>query len=135
MSKESPDDAAWDEIVASLREPEGSRETPWPDSENVDAPGAEPEPVPPEPDPPGRPPEPVIIWRGSSEDVDAELDRAVPDEHFVPPDPEPLPRADAISWAAWIGVIGGPLLMLLITAIGRSAPALVFVSPSSRDHP
>ncbi|MEW2247430.1 hypothetical protein ACFW6K_22005 [Streptomyces sp. NPDC058733] len=33
--------------------------------------------------------------------------------HFVPPEPPPLPEADATAKFAWLGVIGGPLLLLL----------------------
>ncbi|MER7109580.1 hypothetical protein [Streptomyces sp. NPDC000229] len=33
--------------------------------------------------------------------------------HFVPPEPPPLPEADATAKFAWLGVIGGPVLMLL----------------------
>nr|WP_202528925.1 hypothetical protein [Streptomyces sp. SID5770] len=33
--------------------------------------------------------------------------------HFVPPEPPPLPEADAAAKFAWLGVIGGPVLLLL----------------------
>lgn len=33
--------------------------------------------------------------------------------HFVPPEPPPLPEADVTAKFGWIGVIGGPVLMLL----------------------
>ncbi|MEU1863139.1 hypothetical protein [Streptomyces gardneri] len=33
--------------------------------------------------------------------------------HFVPPEPPPLPEADATTKFAWLGVIGGPVLMLV----------------------
>lgn len=33
--------------------------------------------------------------------------------HFVPPEPPPLPEADVTSKFAWLGVVGGPVLMLL----------------------
>ncbi len=33
--------------------------------------------------------------------------------HFVPPEPPPLPSADTTAKFAWLGVIGGPILMLL----------------------
>ncbi|MER5887709.1 hypothetical protein ABT160_28165 [Streptomyces sp. NPDC001941] len=33
--------------------------------------------------------------------------------HFVPPEPPPLPEADTTAKFAWLGVIGGPVLMLL----------------------
>ncbi|WP_432588647.1 hypothetical protein ABVG11_27545 [Streptomyces sp. HD1123-B1] len=32
--------------------------------------------------------------------------------HFVPPEPPPLPEADTTSRFAWIGVLGGPLLLI-----------------------
>lgn len=33
--------------------------------------------------------------------------------HFVPPEPPPLPETDVTSRFAWLGVLGGPLLLLL----------------------
>ncbi|WP_128429222.1 hypothetical protein [Streptomyces cyaneus] len=33
--------------------------------------------------------------------------------HFVPPEPPPLPAADATAKFAWLAVIGGPILLLL----------------------
>ncbi|MFJ3902050.1 hypothetical protein [Streptomyces sp. NPDC090025] len=33
--------------------------------------------------------------------------------HFVPPEPPPLPEADATTKFAWLGVVGGPILLLL----------------------
>ncbi|WP_031483309.1 hypothetical protein [Streptomyces bicolor] len=33
--------------------------------------------------------------------------------HFVPPEPPPLPAADATAKFAWLAVIGGPVLLLL----------------------
>ncbi|MFF4797446.1 hypothetical protein ACFY1U_03430 [Streptomyces sp. NPDC001351] len=33
--------------------------------------------------------------------------------HFVPPEPPPLPTADTTAKFAWLGVIGGPVLLLL----------------------
>ncbi|MCT9088101.1 hypothetical protein N4G70_04400 [Streptomyces sp. ASQP_92] len=38
--------------------------------------------------------------------------------HFVPPEPPPLPEADAAAKFAWLGVIGGPLLLILAAIFG-----------------
>ncbi len=38
--------------------------------------------------------------------------------HFVPPEPPPLPAADTTARFAWLGVIGGPLLLLLAVLLG-----------------
>ncbi|KUN86918.1 hypothetical protein [Streptomyces griseoruber] len=38
--------------------------------------------------------------------------------HFVPPEPPPLPAADTTAKFAWLGVIGGPLLLLLAVLLG-----------------
>jgi hypothetical protein len=126
MAERTPDDAEWERLVASLRGPDSTGDTDWPEAENV-AEDDEPLPSDESATPPRRSNEPVIIWRGSSEDVDAELERAVPDEHFVPPDPPPLPRADALTWAAWIAVIGAPLVLLAATALGVSSRLVVAV--------
>jgi len=38
--------------------------------------------------------------------------------HFVPPEPPPLPTADTTSRFAWLGVLGGPVLLLLAVLLG-----------------
>ncbi|MEU9169341.1 hypothetical protein AB0D34_16290 [Streptomyces sp. NPDC048420] len=38
--------------------------------------------------------------------------------HFVPPEPPPLPAADTTAKFAWLGVLGGPLLMLVAVLLG-----------------
>ncbi|WP_166355276.1 hypothetical protein [Phytoactinopolyspora limicola] len=39
-------------------------------------------------------------------------------DHFVPPDPPPLPRGDRVTRWAWTGLIGAPALLLLATVMG-----------------
>ncbi|MDR6973361.1 hypothetical protein J2X68_000030 [Streptomyces sp. 3330] len=49
----------------------------------------------------------------------AEEDADGDDEgHFVPPEPPPLPAADTTAKFAWLGVLGGPLLLLLAVLLG-----------------
>ncbi|CAL9572707.1 hypothetical protein [Streptomyces pilosus] len=38
--------------------------------------------------------------------------------HFVPPEPPPLPETDVTSRFAWLGVLGGPLLLLAAVLLG-----------------
>ncbi|WP_055491879.1 hypothetical protein [Streptomyces sp. TP-A0356] len=38
--------------------------------------------------------------------------------HFVPPEPPPLPAADTTAKFAWLGVVGGPVLLLLAILLG-----------------
>ncbi|MGW0993893.1 hypothetical protein ACWD5V_11345 [Streptomyces sp. NPDC002523] len=47
-------------------------------------------------------------------DEDAEDDEG----HFVPPEPPPLPSTDTTARFAWLGVVGGPLLLLLAVLLG-----------------
>ena len=52
-----------------------------------------------------------------AEPSDDDLDET--DEgHFVPPEPPPLPDADVTSKFAWLGVLGGPVLLLLAILLG-----------------
>ena len=39
-------------------------------------------------------------------------------DEFVPPEPPPLPRGDGTTRLAWLGAIGGPILMLLSALLG-----------------
>lgn len=54
---------------------------------------------------------------GSSRDSDAPY--AWLDEHFVPPEPEPLPRTDLRGALAWAGAVGGPAVFVVTTVAGR----------------
>ncbi|MFJ8307733.1 MULTISPECIES: hypothetical protein [unclassified Streptomyces] len=52
-----------------------------------------------------------------AEPADDDLD-ASDEGHFVPPEPPPLPEADTAAKFAWLGVVGGPLLLLLAAIFG-----------------
>ncbi|MEU3981890.1 hypothetical protein AB0F77_17605 [Streptomyces sp. NPDC026672] len=38
--------------------------------------------------------------------------------HFVPPEPPPLPTGDTTARFAWLGVVGGPILLVLAVVLG-----------------
>lgn len=46
------------------------------------------------------------------------------DDHFVPPVPPPLPRLDPVTKLAWIALFGGPLYLLISTAVGSAISGL-----------
>jgi hypothetical protein len=39
-------------------------------------------------------------------------------EHYVPPEPPPLPAADTVTRFAWVGLVAGPLFLVLGTLLG-----------------
>nr|WP_307835290.1 hypothetical protein [Streptomyces adelaidensis] len=51
-------------------------------------------------------------------DEDSDDDHDDGEGHFVPPEPPPLPEADATVKFAWLGVAGGPVLLLLAVLLG-----------------
>ncbi|WP_432055247.1 hypothetical protein [Streptomyces sp. bgisy022] len=57
---------------------------------------------------PGVGPRDYTVPEPSDDDLD-ESDEG----HFVPPEPPPLPETDPAVKLAWLGVLGGPLLLLL----------------------
>lgn len=62
---------------------------------------------------PGVGPRDYSVPEPSEDDFDAD------DEgHFVPPEPPPLPEADVTAKFAWLAVVGGPVLLLLIVLFG-----------------
>lgn len=38
-------------------------------------------------------------------------EREDPEDRFEPPEPPPLPRMDLVTRLAWVGALGGPLLL------------------------
>ncbi|MGK5642164.1 hypothetical protein ACSNOK_28190 [Streptomyces sp. URMC 126] len=121
------EDAAWAELVAAYGEqpdPENGR---WPATGDEEAASAatptaaEPPPAPGGSDRPGG----FIVYapgvgprdwatpkapEGADDDADDE-------GHFVPPEPPPLPTGDVTSRFAWIAVLGGPLLLLIMVLL------------------
>lgn len=63
-------------------------------------------------------PEPVPSTPPADEQYDDE-------ESFVPPPPPPLPRVEPRRQAAWIGLLGAPLVLLTFTILGWALPRLL----------
>jgi hypothetical protein len=45
-------------------------------------------------------------------------------DHYVPPVPPPLPRLDPVTKGAWLALFGGPLYLLISTALGATISGL-----------
>ncbi len=50
------------------------------------------------------------------------------DEGYIPPEPAPLPRGDAVSRLAWAAVIGGPLFLLIAALAWRDLPSWLLLA-------
>jgi hypothetical protein len=55
--------------------------------------------------------------------VPAPLPPTGDDEHYVPPDPPPLPRLDPVSKGAWVALFGGPGYLLVAVLLGWTVPS------------
>jgi hypothetical protein len=110
------EDAAWQAIVAGYEQNTTDPVPPWPVAEDLAAgePEADASPV--------RPgwsadDEPLVVQeipRPAAEPDD-------PEDHFVPPPPPPLPRLEPRTKLAWLGVLGGPIYLLVHAWFGISA--------------
>jgi len=140
------DEAVWLDLIARFDAPALADETPpWPDRENLagpvhvtpGTPTSLPDALPGEPptNPTGLPGLPVLggpptmpdqPWPGPAAGP-GPRDSAPgndPEEHYVPPEPPPLPRLDPITKFAWLALFGGPLYLLISTAIGAAISGL-----------
>ena len=142
------EEAAWRELIAQFDAPEpADGATPWPDREDLAGPvrvTPTPPPVKPPMMPPVMPPvRPDALPREPSGGLPAKpatqgppwppasagpRDAAAPDDaaddHYVPPTPPPLPKLDPVTKGAWVALFGGPLYLLIATAVGGGVSGL-----------
>lgn len=143
------DEAVWLDLVARFDAPAPADEAPpWPDREDyagpvrvtpgTPSPEALPGALPGEPptNPTGLPGLPVLggvpampdqpspgrVAGQGPRDSGPVSDPA--DEHYVPPEPPPLPRLDPVTKFAWVALFGGPLYLLISTAVGATISGL-----------
>ena len=131
----------------------GNGDSPWPDREDLagpvgvtptmgptgDAMPADAQPTEPPTNPTGLPGLPVMPIPGDpwpypastaspigagSGPRDAPLPEDPAEDHFVPPVPPPLPRLEPATKLAWIALFGGPLYLLISTAVGSTISGL-----------
>lgn len=112
---ERDEEALWRSIVEnygeriSLESPAEPTVEPEPDTPADSAP-----PVRPRAQPPAQRDEPDVL--------DAWDD---PDDHFVPPEPPPVPSPEPPRLLAWAGVFGVPILVIVVSVLKISVPSFV----------
>ncbi|HMD91849.1 MAG TPA: hypothetical protein VKG80_04325 [Trebonia sp.] len=138
------EEAVWLDLVARFDAPEpggAGGDVPWPERESLAGPPvrvtpAVPDALPAEPpanpsgppaNPAGLPSTPDQPWPrlgGALGPRDAPKPADSAEEHFVPPSPPPLPRLDPVTKGAWLALFGGPLYLLIATAVGWNVSGL-----------
>jgi hypothetical protein len=107
-------DAAFAEIVADLEREGVGRTLP-----DLNEPPGEPDtPTAPTPAQP-RPSEPPQSWRGH--DADWDWSWGTDEEHYVPPDPPPLPKLRPLTIVSLVLIVIGVVLLIVPTLIGLDA--------------
>ncbi len=135
MSSERPEDVdeAFARLVAGFHDapevtdddaappgPGGSRRNPWPAAEDLDDTSDDAA----EPETPDDPADDLIPAGPGADTLDTPA--SWDDEgHFVPPEPPPIPRPTPLRFAAWIGVLVGPVLLMVTATLGLRLPQLV----------
>lgn len=102
------EDLAWAQIVAGFDVPASTQVAPWPVYEDV-TPGDDAD------DPPARVAPLVRDDPWASRDLE-DVDR------FVPPDPPPLPHLSMAERLSWLGLLGGPIVLVLAAIVTYALP-------------
>lgn len=133
MSSERPEDVdkAFARLVAGFHDTTGTRDAPgdpatsrhhpWPAAEDLDDTDEDVAPEPAGRDDPGD----DLVPAGPGADT-LDTPASWDDEgHFVPPEPPPLPRPTPLRFAAWLGVLVGPVLLMVTASLGVRLPQLL----------
>ncbi len=142
---DASDDLTWAQIVAGFDQPPRGDVHPWPVTEDLDWPGrdgtdqaADADASLPDDQPRDRRPD-LRGWLSSRDATatagsgtgDASASRGRPQEdagadeledRFVPEPPPPLPQLEPWQQLAWVGVVGGPLLLLVAVLFAIQLP-------------
>lgn len=88
-------DAAWEEVLASLRAPAATPVPPWPVSEDLEE-------------------NKTMVAATEAPPATGYLDDDDGDEddHFIPPPPPPLPRLRRVTVISWLAIVVGALVLI-----------------------
>ena len=134
---ESTDEEVWKDLVARLEEmddggpaaPDAGPAAPGPEAPSAPEVPAAPAAPAAAPDA-GTPAERTRALFRNQPPAGGPRDYTAPEDNgeeggFVPPEPPPLGTGEPLVVLAWIGAIGGPLLLLVFAMLWRSAPLAV----------
>src|SRR3954469_19581262 len=107
---ESEDDR-WAAIVASLRDEPTSEEPPWPAAEGYAAASDDAA----DPDDAHEAPTSPRNWRVEEPEPDED-----PEDHFVPPDPAPLPPTNPVTKYGWAAFLTGIVILVVPALFGQA---------------
>lgn len=125
------DDLTWAQIVAGFDQPMTAEVAPWPANENIDDDEVK--------DVDARAERDAWLYNTrvraerlaarSDDEGGAAAKVRTPDEEegFVPPTPPPLPKVEPFRQLAWIGLLGGPALLLAAVLFSLALPEWVSV--------
>jgi len=134
--RDDGEEAAWLDLIARFDAPvptAADGAVPWPESEDLAGPvhvtPTVPDVLPAEPpaSPSGLPATPEQPWPRLGTGYgprEAPAPDGSADEHYVPPPPPPLPKLDPVTKGAWLALFGGPLYLLIATAVGWNVSGL-----------
>ncbi|MGH3341689.1 MAG: hypothetical protein ACRDPK_02175 [Carbonactinosporaceae bacterium] len=124
QSLATDEDAAWQDIVARFDAPPDDERPRWPEQENLsgsdgsDSDGADSDGA----DSETSAAEPARAEHAEgAEGTPRARGDVVPEDasdHYIPPPPPPLPRTDAVTKWAWVGLLGGPAYFFGTALVG-----------------
>lgn len=121
------DDLTWAQIVAGYDIPSTDRVAPWPVYEDVDSVAAEDAETPtallPAPELDGHPTEDVRS--GSANRRATRFEEAAEEDRFVPPPPPPLPTLSGADRLGWLGLVGGPAVLVAAAVLAVTLPTWI----------
>ncbi|RKN42274.1 hypothetical protein [Streptomyces hoynatensis] len=106
------EEAAWAEIVAGYGEEPADPPGVWPKAEELDLTDTVDRVA-----PVVSTPEPALPFDSGPRDWEPAEDEE--EDHFIPPEPPPLPETDLSTKLAWVAVLGGPLLLIVAVLLQR----------------
>ncbi len=126
------DDLTWAQIVSGFDQPMTADVAPWPANEDVTPDEGSDDNAAAERDAwlrdtRVRAERLAALPDGDAADEGARTSRADEEDGFVPPPPPPLPKPEPYKLLAWVGVVGGPALLLLAVLLNITLPSWVSV--------